>query len=265
MMDFDPEAWTAFAKVHAHEYRAAFPFPHIVLDDFFSNQVLEEVLAEFPVPEDSAWTRFNRGNQKKLVSGGDTYLGANTRCFLNELRASGFVTFLEQLTGIHGIIPDPHSGGAHQVLRGGYLNIHVDANRDRRMNLDRRLNVFVYLNKDWKDEYEGHLELWDSTISRCHKRVLPTFNRTVIFESSDSSYHGHPTPLACPEGWSRRALALNYSSSSRPYYDVAPLRRAQFRRRPGDPIQLSWDVVLTKLMPPVVLDVAKWVNNKLAR
>ena len=133
------------------------------------------------------------------------------------------------------------------------------------MKLDRRLNMFIYLNKHWKDEYKGHLELWDSTMSRCHKKVLPTFNRTVIFNSSDSSYHGHADPLACSEGSSRKSLALNYSSSSRPYYDIAPPHRAQFHRRPGDPIRLSWDVVLTRLMPPVVLDVAKWVHNKFAR
>jgi len=264
-MEFSLDTWLAFAKAHGHEYRAALPFPHIVIDGFFPDCVLEQVLAEFPIPEASTWIRFNRGYQKKLISGGDTHLGANTRCFLNDLRASGFITFLEQLTGIDGIIPDPHIGGAHQVLRDGYLNIHADGNRDNRMNLDRRLNVFIYLNKHWKDEYKGHLELWDSTMSHCHKKVLPTFNRTVIFNISDSNYHGQPDPLACPEGWSRKALALNYSSNSRPYYDIGLPHRLQFRRRPGDPIRFSWHVVLNRCMPPVVLDVAKWVQNKFVR
>ena len=191
---FDPGSLTVCARSYAHEYRSAQPFPHIVIDGLFPDHVIEEILEEFPKHQDIQWTRLERGHQKKLISRGDDQLGPRTRHLINQLRATEFLSFLEELTGIEGVIPDPHDGGVHQVFRDGYLDIHVDSNWDQRMKLDRLLNMFIYLNKHWKEEYNGHLELWDSERSKCCKKILPIFNRMVLFRSTRTSYHGQPEP-----------------------------------------------------------------------
>jgi hypothetical protein len=121
------------------------------------------------------------------------------------------------LTGITGLIPDPsfNGGGCHQIQRGGKLGVHVDFNKLKTVNLDRRLNLLVYLNKNWKDEYGGHFELWDAEGKSSLKKVAPLFNRCVIFSTTETSYHGHPHPLTCPEGSTRKSVALYYYTNGR--------------------------------------------------
>mgnify|MGYP006181091653 CR=1 FL=1 len=82
--------------------------------------------------------------------------------------------------------------------------------------LHRRVNVFLYLNPDWKEEYGGHLELWTRDLQRCEARVSPDLGKLVVFSSTDFSYHGHQTPLSCPENRSRRSLAVYYYTQTRP-------------------------------------------------
>src|SRR5581483_6543461 len=116
-----------------------------------------------------------------------------------------------------GLIPDPYftGGGLHQIERGGYLKIHADFDRHEKLGLQRRLNVLVYLNRDWDESYGGALELWDRAMTHPVVRVLPVFNRCVVFSTTDQSYHGHPEPLTCPPDRRRRSLALYYYTAAR--------------------------------------------------
>jgi len=82
--------------------------------------------------------------------------------------------------------------------------------------LDRRLNMIVYLNQHWQEEYGGHLELWNRDMTRCEAKVLPVWNRTVVFNTTDFSYHGHPAPLCCPDSTTRKSISLYYYSNGRP-------------------------------------------------
>jgi hypothetical protein len=203
--------------LHA-EYVAARPFPHVVIDDLFPREVLNTVLAEFPTPDEIEWKRFDNPTEKKLGYWHESTLRPRLQLFLYEMNSPPMLQFLEALTGIRGLIPDPYYGGAgpHQILSGGFLKVHVDFNRHPLLNLDRRLNMLVYLNEAWKEEYGGHLELWPSDMSRCERRILPLFNRTVVFSTTDVSFHGHPTPLACPQGMSRKSVSLYYYTNGRP-------------------------------------------------
>lgn len=200
------------------QYVNARPFPHIVLDDLFPNEVLEEVLDDFPRPEEIAWRKFDNPTEKKLGYWHENPLRPRIQLFLYEMNSAPLLQFLEALTGIEGLVSDPYYGGAgpHQIERGGFLKVHVDFNWHPLLKLDRRLNLLVYLNKDWKEEYGGHLELWNRDVSRCEQKVLPVFNRTVVFSTTDFSYHGHPMPLACPEGWTRKSVSFYYYSNGRP-------------------------------------------------
>ncbi len=146
------------------------------------------------------------------------------------------VNFLEKLTGISGLIPDPHylGGGLHQIERGGFLKIHADFNRHSRLKLDRRINVLLYLNRPWEDTWGGHLELWDSTMTICADKIAPLFNRLVVFTTTDSSFHGHPDPLDCPPDVVRRSLALYYYTNGRPEREQSKVHSTLHQARPGE-------------------------------
>ncbi|MES1211016.1 MAG: 2OG-Fe(II) oxygenase, partial [Acidobacteriota bacterium] len=137
-----------------HErYVTARPFPHIVLDGLFPDPVLEGVLADFSRPEEMK-ARFDNATEKKLGYTYETPARDNIRDFLWTMSSAPVLQFLEALTGIEGLIPDPYFGGAgpHQIVPGGFLKVHVDLNWHPLLKLDRRLNLLVYLNHDWREE-----------------------------------------------------------------------------------------------------------------
>jgi Rps23 Pro-64 3,4-dihydroxylase Tpa1-like proline 4-hydroxylase len=214
------------------QYVSAQPFPHIVIDGLFPDELLEAVLAEFPRPDEIEWRRFDSETEKKLGYWHESALRPRLQLFLYEMSSAPVLRFLEALTGIQGLIPDPYYGGAgpHQILPGGFLKVHVDFNWHPLLKLDRRLNLLVYLNKDWKEEYGGHLELWDRDMARCERRILPVFNRTVVFSTTDFSFHGHPEPLACPEGMSRKSVSFYYYTNGRPEEERSAPHDTIFRK-----------------------------------
>jgi hypothetical protein len=220
----------------APSYATAAPFPHAVIDDFLPAEAAERVLAEFPRPGDLDWTRFQDASGRKLASGRELQLPPGARGLLRELNSALFLDFLERLTGIEGLIPDPslEGGGLHQIEPGGFLKIHADFNLHPRLRLDRRLNLLLYLNKDWKEEYGGHLQLWDRGMTRCERKLLPVFNRCVVFSTTDWSFHGHPEPLTCPEGMTRKSLALYYYTNGRPEAERSAEHTTLYQYRPGE-------------------------------
>jgi Rps23 Pro-64 3,4-dihydroxylase Tpa1-like proline 4-hydroxylase len=200
-------------------YATAEPFPHIVLDGLFDEEALDAVLRDFPDRNAMKWREFDSPLEKKLGYSHETSTISKTvREFLNEMNSFEMLLWLEALTGIEGLIPDPYfgGGGLHQIEPGGFLKIHADFNVHPKLKLDRRLNMLVYLNKDWRDDYGGHLELWDRDEAACREKILPLFNRTVVFSTTDTSFHGHPHPLNSPPGTSRKSVSLYYYTSGRP-------------------------------------------------
>lgn len=105
--------------------------------------------------------------------------------------------FLETLTGISGLIPDPQlaGGGLHELRNTGFLNVHADFNYHPKLKLDRRINLLLYLNKDWEEDFGGELQLWDTGMNECAAKYLPLFNRCEIFNTTDNSFHGNPNPV----------------------------------------------------------------------
>lgn len=201
------------------QYVSAEPFPHVVLDGLFDAAELDRVVSEFPTRDAMQWLEFDNPLEKKLGYFHErSRISSVIRSFLLEMNSFETLLWLEALTGIEGLIPDPYfgGGGTHQIERGGFLKIHADFNVHPKLKLDRRLNMLIYLNKDWRDEWGGHLELWDKERRGAVKSIAPLFNRTVIFSTSDTSYHGHPHPLASPEGVTRKSVSLYYYSAGRP-------------------------------------------------
>ncbi|OQW46789.1 MAG: proline hydroxylase [Proteobacteria bacterium SG_bin7] len=252
---FDREDLLARAEVLRTQYKEAKPFPHVVIDNFLPEAVVEEVLTEFPKKEDGQWYRFQSGVEKKLASRGDLIMANATKHLLSQFNSSNFCFFLEKLTDIEGLIPDPHfaGGGLHQIEPGGFLKVHVDFNHYDKLRLDRRINALLYLNKNWQEEYGGHLELWDCDMKTCEKRVLPIFNRLVIFSTTSDSYHGHPDPLKCPEGMTRKSMALYYYTNGRPEEEKAKPHSTLFRERPEENFESDFKSVAKDFVPPIIL------------
>jgi hypothetical protein len=220
-----------------HEaYRAGNPFPHVVIDDFFSGAVLDRIIESFPNPAEIDWVKFNNKKEIKLATRQPDQIPPYIRQFILNLNSAEFLGFVSVITGIEGLVPDPYldGGGLHQILNGGKLAIHADFTKGERLKLDRRLNVLVYLNKDWKEEYGGHLELWEKDMSACGKKILPIFNRMVIFSTNSDSYHGHPDALTCPVDRSRKSIALYYYTNGRPKGEVVKDHGTNFKARPGE-------------------------------
>lgn len=259
----DPDYLDGLVAKYHDEYVTAKPFPHIVIDNFLPESIIEGVLAEFPQPDQIEWKHFYAGrSDHKLASTSELQMGEATRFLLYQLNSGILINFLQKLTGIEGLIPDPHfgGGGLHQTKKGGFLKMHVDFNKHDKMNLDRRLNLLIYLNKNWQEEYGGHLELWDPEMTVCVKKVLPIFNRCVVFNTSEISYHGHPDPLTCPENWTRKSLALYYYSDAKSEEEVADKHTTLFRERPGENISRknpnkTKNSLIKKLVPPIIFDL----------
>ena len=200
-------------------YLSAEPFAHIALDGLFNVADLEAVLRDFPSPGEMRWMRFDNPQEKKLgFFHESSTITDPVRRFLDAMNGFETLLFLERLTGIEGLIPDPYfgGGGLHQIEPGGFLKVHADFNVHPKLHLDRRLNMLIYLNKDWHEEYGGHLELWDRETRTCRTRILPLFNRTVVFSTTDTSFHGHPHPLTSPPGVTRKSVSLYYYTAGRP-------------------------------------------------
>lgn len=211
---FDHQRLTDLARERAATYRTAEPFPHFVEDGVFDGSLLDRVVSEFEAMDRGGWHCSDRPHERKWSSEDPRQLGPFTSALITQLNAGFFVDFLEELTGIRGLVPDPHlrGGGLHEIHQGGMLGVHADFNIHPRLKLYRRLNVLIYLNKDWQESWGGALELWDRTGYRCVRAIPPVFNRAVLFDTSNFSYHGHPRPLACPPERSRKSVALYYYS-----------------------------------------------------
>ncbi|MBI1755470.1 2OG-Fe(II) oxygenase [Candidatus Azambacteria bacterium] len=265
---FDSRELQALAEKRHSAYVSADPFPHIALDNFLPEEVLRRVIEEFPTIEQIHWKKFERPTEnKKFTCEDDTQMGEFTRHLISQFNSATFLSFLEKLTGIEGLIADPYlrGGGLHQSIRGGSLGVHADFNWYPRLKVERRLNALLYLNKDWKKEWGGDLELWDKEMTHAITKIAPVLGRCAIFTTNDVSYHGHPDPLVCPEGVTRRSLAFYYytsGASEKP----KEARSTLFKKRPGKDIQFtesSTKHILKKIMPPIILDVVRAIKKKL--
>ena len=239
-------------------YATARPFPHFVIDNFFDPALIDQVLAEFPTPGQIKWQQFNNDKEIKLASAEEASFGPVTRLLLYHLNSITFLDFLSKVTGIENLIPDPtfEGGGLHQIPRGGKLAMHADFNKHRRFGLDRRLNALLYLNKDWREEYGGHLELWNRDMTQCEAKILPVYNRLAVFGTTDFTFHGHPNPLQCPEGMTRKSLALYYFTNGRPAEEVSGTHSTLFKARPDDVVSSSIGQRMRRIardvLPPII-------------
>jgi hypothetical protein len=204
-----PNAVGALRKV----YENSKPFRHIVMDNLFSEPVLDALLPEISGMAPDQWSIIEHEGLERTVrmrSGAE--LGAAGGQLIGIVHSAAFLYLVSEITGIWQLLPDPYlQGGGYALMRrGDYFGIHSDRNVAYETGLTRRLAMIIYLNRPWIAEYGGQLELWNPDATRSGVSIYPLFNRTVIFEVSNPNYHGVPVPLACPADRTRQSFIVYY-------------------------------------------------------
>lgn len=274
-LSLDANAARKIGESLSESYCFAEPFPHIVTDHFLPEAVARAALEHFPrqaLNSDKVFEMGYAGLHKRQVLPEEC--DAAARQMFHFFNSRPMLEFLEGLSSIPGLIPDPYftGGGFHETARGGKLGIHADFRINEQLHLHRRLNVIIYLNEGWKDEWGGALELWDRDMKAKRLEVAPLFNRCVIFNTDADSFHGHPDPLQCPEGVTRRSIALYYYTASESIYRELPNQSTMYQARPGDSAanrrearDLRLEQHLRQWVPPALLRYVFALKRRLVR
>lgn len=229
------------------EFLSAKPFNHIVIDNFFDQAILrfaEDELRNMP-KENWLDSRHSGGinneedsifQSKKMALNNPDQIKGLSKIVFDFFESKEMLEFVEDITGIHDILNDEYllGAGIHKIEMGGHLAIHADFNIHPDTKKHRRINVLLYLNSDWKKEYNGELELWSKDMSTCVRKIEPVFNRLVLFRITDDAFHGHPEPWNAPESYPRLSYAFYYYTNDRPDNEKAPFHWAAWQKRNGD-------------------------------
>jgi len=213
---FPYERWESVLPALARQYRENKPCPHILLKEFLDPEIAREMAAQFPRAATEAWTQYKHANENKLGMAKRELFPPTLGAVTDELNSPEFVAWISRLTGIPHLMADPmlEGGGLHQSSGGGYLNVHTDFSMHHfHPHWRRRVNLILYLNPHWREEWGGAIELWerqDGKMARCAVKYPPLLNHALVFTTDERSLHGFPDPLTCPEGESRKSLALYY-------------------------------------------------------
>jgi len=258
----DSKEARAFGEDLSSAYCFAEPFPHIVIDNFLPLHFINEIYNLFPtekLADDVMHETGYGGLHKRQVS--PESCEEKIRSTFHFFNSAPILQFLEGLTTIDSLITDPYfsGGGFHEIFRGGKLGIHADFRINEQLHLNRRINMLIYLNKNWDPDFGGNLELWDKGMKSKVESIAPLFNRCVIFNTDADSYHGHPDPLNTPSEVTRKSIALYYYTASKKVYDETPAHSTMYVARPNDPIHTKIESANLNLynyakdwVPPVI-------------
>jgi hypothetical protein len=229
MTEFINEKSFIDLEVMTAKFKAGQPFNHIVIDNFWRPEIAQELVAEFPEYDSNVWTAHyhNPLEDKKACNHWDRFPKTTYQAF-DYLNGDGFTNIVEHITDTWGIKNDIglHGGGWHCHHKGGKLNIHLDYSIHPKLKLERHFNLIIYMTPNWNPKWGGGLELWGSdengSPSQCITTVENKFNRAVIFDTTQNSWHGLPEQLNCPEGINRQSLAIYYLTDPASSADPRP-------------------------------------------
>jgi hypothetical protein len=216
------------------QYHAGKPFKHCMIDNFFDEDVALKLSEEFPdYNDDKIWAIYNNSIENKRLTPNWGLFPSTTYSVFTLMNTPEFVQKIRLITGIPNLVADygMHGGGWHVSKNGGKLNMHKDHSIHPKLGMERRINLIVYMTPDWNEQSHGGLELWSHDAEKnlpkeCVTKIQNLFNRAVIFDTADNSWHGLPREIECPEGVYRKSLNIYYIAEARA--EAEPHDRAYF-------------------------------------
>lgn len=201
-----------FSNFNVDNFSNAKPFPHLCIDNFLIPEFAEQLYNSFPSIE-SMSVKYDGLNEKKSEDSSFTKLDEKFTLLKNYLMSKDFISRISDATGIKNlrVFDDRYGRGLHQGANGSFLDIHIDYNIHPLKKKQRRLNLLIFLNMRWESDWGGSLEFWNSDVTKCEIKIDPLFNRCVLFECNNISYHGY-SHITCPENVTRKSFYLYFFS-----------------------------------------------------
>tara|TARA_R110000803_G_scaffold70240_3_gene133032 strand:+ start:5874 stop:6644 length:771 start_codon:yes stop_codon:yes gene_type:complete len=223
------------------------PFRYAIIDNFFDENECKTFSDSYPDKDDELWYRFrdvihgeeNVFERRMMGISNIDQLPKIGLEIINELNSKKFVKLLRELTGIPELINDTHNeigqwAGIRAMLPGAYQSIHSDARKHPHLGIEKRITLVGYLNQDWKEEDGGYTEVWNNAMTSCVDKVAPKYNRVLLFENTDKSYHGVPEVNNY-----RKTFLTSYLLDSEEFNETRP--KARFMKRPNEGKTEVWD------------------------
>jgi Rps23 Pro-64 3,4-dihydroxylase Tpa1-like proline 4-hydroxylase len=228
-----------------NEFIQGEPFNYIVIDNFLDTLFIKDVEKELrDLPEENWYdktTNFSMINNqpdcatqsKKLALNIRSQIPDNANKIIDLFAYPEIIQFIEDITGITSLQSDDSllGGGIHKTTKGGHLSIHADFNIHPNTKKHRRVNALLYLNTEWKQEYNGELEMWSKDMNNCVHKISPICNRLVIFRITDDAFHGHPEIWNAPLDYPRLSFAFYYYTDNRPENEKNAFHWAAWQKR----------------------------------
>jgi Rps23 Pro-64 3,4-dihydroxylase Tpa1-like proline 4-hydroxylase len=216
-----------------NDFANAFPYKHLVMDNFLVEDFANLLHDNFP-SIDKLKKHYNGLNEKKSEGANFSDFHPAFLEFRQFLLCEDLAKWTVEVTQIPEVFvtDDKLGAGLHQGGNGSFLDVHIDFNIHAEKNVYRRLNMLVYMNKDWQPEYGGDLEMWDAKMTKCEKKVAPIFNRCVIFETNEISYHGY-SKITLPENLTRKSI-YTYFYTPMEKSPVTQYHDTVFKAKPTD-------------------------------
>ena len=229
--------WTTQIDYYKENFKKAKPYENVVIPLFFKEEIANELRDNFPTPSKDEWNYYHNPIECKYsLNKFDEY--PKIKELYNYLQSEEFINYIREISGIEDLEADPylHGAGLHAYGNNGKLDIHLDYNIHPITKKERRLNLIIYLNKDWKEEYGGNLKLYDKDFNEVHDiyKYIPMWNTGFLFKTSDISYHGLPEPIKCPDDVYRKSIAIYYVS--KPRENLSERYKAEFFPKLNQPV-----------------------------
>jgi len=243
------------------EFQQAEPYPHICIDNFLQPDFASQVLGSIPAYKEAMkqGVSHKTANENGKVQLTDAKTFDKPVAQLNRVLASSlFLEGLSYISGIPKLLADEElvGGGIHQTGPRGRLDVHIDFNYMEERQLHRRMNILIYFNKGWQEGWGGDVEIWDLKVKKCHYSFSPIFNRCVIFETNDISYHG-VTAVHCPQGESRKSFAAYYYTKEAPGHWTGRKHSTIFKARPDEKLKAYVTMPIEKVQRKLKKNIRK--------
>ena len=221
------------------------PFDHIIIPDFINRDYYHEIESKIPSTPEKTWWKYENPVEVKYALDDLNTMHPAIRNVFYSLSHDNTIDRFKKIFNIPDLEYDPycHGAGLHMHPRYGRLNMHIDYEIHPISNKQRRLNVILYLNDEWNQEWNGDTQLWDETVSNCVVKSYPKKNTAIIFVTTEQSWHGVPNIIMCPNDIYRKTLAFYYVSDIKNEKNIDKLganengfrKKAVFVKRPSDP------------------------------